>query len=154
MMLLALLLLLTESVVKVPPSHWTAIALRVDQNSTTVHGWFDVRNGVKVQAVVLSRAEAERFNRGRSIQALFSSGFETSTKFHVLIPEAGDYVLLLDNRLESRFPAEVGLSFELTHLDNLSIQEVPAQRRHVTVALSLLFFGAVVVFSATKFLRT
>ena len=58
--------------------------------------------------------KAERFNRGRSIQALFTSGFnESATQFRVLIPDAGDYILLLDNRLEARFPAEVASGLRL-----------------------------------------
>jgi hypothetical protein len=154
MILLGLLLMFTDTVVKVPPTHWTAIALQVDHNNSMVHASFDVRNGGRIQAVVLSRAQAERFNQGKTIKSLYSSGFETGAKFHVFVAEAGDYVLLLDNRLEGRFPAEVGLQFEITHQDDLRIQEVPAQTRRATVALSLLFFGAVVVFSAVKFLRT
>ena len=152
-MLLALLWLLTESVVKVPASHWIAIELKIEQNGATVHADFDVRNGAKVQAMVLSRKEAERLNRGRSVHPLFSSGFTTGDQFRVLVPDAGDYVLLLDNRLE-RFPAEVALRFELTQTNDSQVRYVPATRRHATVALSLLFFGAVVVFSAVKFLRT
>jgi hypothetical protein len=152
--MLLLLLLLTETVVKVPAAHWTAIELKIDQNSTTVHADFEVRNGSKIQAMVLSREEAERLNRGRSVRPLFSSGFLQSDQFRVLVPDAGDYVLLLDNRLNERFPAEVALKFELTHIDDSQVRYVPEGRRHATVALSLLFFGAVVVFSAVKFLRT
>ena len=46
-MFLALLLLLTETVVKVPASHWTAIRLNIEQNSTSVFADFEVRNGSK-----------------------------------------------------------------------------------------------------------
>ena len=153
-MVLALLLLLTESVIKVPASHWTAIELKIERNRTTVHADFQVRNGAKVQAMVLSRKEAERLNRGRTVHPLFSSGFTTSDQFRVVVSDAGDYVLLLDNRLEERFPAEVALRLDLTHNNDSQVRYVPAARRHATVALSLLFFGAVVVFSAVKFLRT
>jgi hypothetical protein len=152
-MFLALLLLLTETVVKVPASHWTAIRLDINQNSTTVYVDFEVRNGSKIRAMVLSREEAERLNRGRSVRPLFSSGFVQSDQFRVLMRDTGDYVLLLDNRLNERFPAEVALKIELTNIDDSQVRYVPAARRHATVALSLLFFGAVVVFSAVKFLR-
>lgn len=154
-MIAALLwLALTETLVEVPPSHWTAIRLKVDHNSTTLHSEFRVRNGTRVQAMVLSRDEAERFNRGRTPRPLFSSGFSASGEFRVPIPDAGEYILLLDNRLEDRFAAEVSVQFELTHANDVQVQYVSEARRHATVALSLLFFGAVVVFSAVKFLRT
>jgi hypothetical protein len=151
---LALLLAITESVITVPPSHWTAIALNTTQNSTTAHVSFDVRNGAsRIQAMVLALEEAERLNRGRSIQPLYSSGFKSSDSFRVLIPDAGRYVLVLDNRLEGRFPTEVSFRLEMTNPDDIRVRTVSADRRRATVALSLLFFGAIAVFSAVKFLR-
>ena len=45
-----------------------------------------------------------------------TSGFENPDQFRVLVPDAGDYVLLLDNRLEGRFPAEVSLKLEIDHI--------------------------------------
>lgn len=150
-----LLLLVTQTVLKIPPSHWTAIELKVPQNGSTVYLSFDVRSREsRVQAMVLSRSEAERFHRGRSVRPLFATGFERSAEHRVLVPDAGDYVLMLDNRLEGRFPSEVALKFEVTHPNDVRVRTVPPERRRATVALSLLFFGAVVVFSAVKFLRS
>jgi hypothetical protein len=153
-LLLASLIVLTNTVVKVPPSHWTAIELKVPQNRTTVIVSFKVENGPRVQAIVMSREEADRFNRGKSIRPLLISGFEKSDKLRVVVPDAGDYVLVLDNRIEARFPAEVTLRVELNLPNDAQVSYVPQERRRATVALSLLFFGAVVVFSAAKFLRT
>ena len=151
---LSLLLFLTQAVVQVPPSHWTAIALKVPQHGSTVHLSFEVENsGPGIQAIVLSRSEAERFHRGRSIRPIFTSGFEKSGDHRVFIPDAGEYVLLLDNRLEGRNSAQVALRFDISHPTDIRVQTVPPERRRATVALSLLFFGAVIVFSAVKFLR-
>ena len=72
----SLLLFLTHTVVKAPPSHWIAIGLKVPQNGSTVNLSFQVENGnSRIQAMVLTRSEAERFNRGRSVHSLFASGF-------------------------------------------------------------------------------
>ncbi|HYP08292.1 MAG TPA: hypothetical protein VER03_18810 [Bryobacteraceae bacterium] len=115
---------------------------------------FNVQNGgSNLQAMILTGDEAERFHRGRSVRPIFSSGFKGSGEYRIVIPDAGDYVLLLDNRLEGRFPTEVALKFDVTYPADLSVRTVPPERRRATVALSLLFFGAVVVFSAVKFLR-
>ncbi|HYI95595.1 MAG TPA: hypothetical protein VEX68_18790 [Bryobacteraceae bacterium] len=155
MSFLAFLVVITESLITVPSAHWTAIALKTPLNSATVHGSFEVvSGGTQIQAMILSREEAERFNRGRSNRPLFTSGFEKSEQFRVLIPDAGDYVLILDNRLEARFPTQVSLRLEMTHPNDARAQTVPPERRRATVALSLLFFGSVVVFSAVRFLRT
>jgi hypothetical protein len=152
--LFSLLLFLTQTVVKVPPSHWVAVGLKAPQNGSTVHLSFDVESGgSRIQAMVLTRDEAERFHHGRSVRTLFTSGFEESGDYRVLIPDAGDYVLLLDNRLEGRFPTEVSLRFDISHPADVRVRTVSRDRQRATVALSLLFFGAVVVFSATRFLR-
>ena len=155
MILFALLLALTESVVSVPPSHWTAIAVKTPMNGTTLHVSFEVRNGgSRVQAILLSREEAERFNRGKSIRPLHTSGFDQAGNFRVLVPDTGDYVLIIDNRLESRFPSAVYLRLEMSHPNDARVRTVSPERQRATVALSLLFFGAVIVFSAVRFLRT
>lgn len=150
-----LLFLLTQTVLKVPPSHWTAIELKVPQHGSTVHLSFDVRSSdSRIQAMILSRTEAERFHRGRSARPLFATGFERSADHRVYVPDAGDYVLMLDNRLEGRFATEVALKFDVSHPTDVRVRTVPPERRRATVALSLLFFGAVVVLSAVKFLRS
>ncbi len=155
MSFLALLIVITESLVTVPVSHSTAISVKTPLNSTTLHGSFEVvGGGTQIQAILLSREQAERFSRGRSNRPLFTSGFERSGQFRVLIPDAGDYVLVLDNRLEGRFPTQVSLRLEMTHPNDARVRTVSPERRRATVALSLLFFGAVVVFSAVRFLRT
>jgi hypothetical protein len=154
MLLFALLIVLTDSVVKVPASHWTAIELKVPHNSATVRVSFNVENGSRIQAIVLGREEAERFKKGRSIRPLLMSGFEKSDEFRVFVPDAGDYVLVLDNRIEARFPAEVSLRVELSVPKNTEVRTISPERKRATVALSLLFFGAVIVFSAVKFLRS
>ena len=82
------------------------------------------------------------------------SGFEKSDQFRVFVPDAGQYVLILDNRIEARFPAEVSLRVELNAPHDTQVRTVPPERQRATIALSLLFFGAVVVFSAVKFLRS
>ena len=129
MLLFALLVILTDSIVKVPASHWTAIELNVPQGRMTVNVNFNVENGSRVQAIVLDREEAERFNRGKSIRPLLMSGFEKSGQFRVFVPDAGHYVLVLDNRIEARFPAEVSLRVELNAPHDTQVRTVPPERR-------------------------
>jgi hypothetical protein len=63
-------------------------------------------------------------------------------------------VLLLDNRLEGRYPAQVKLRLEVSFPKDGRVQTVSAERKRLVVALSLFFFGAVVTFSAARFLRS
>jgi hypothetical protein len=153
-MIFALLVLLADGLVSVPPSGWKAIEVKIDRNHTAVQCSFHVKTkGTKVQAWLMDRSQAERFNRGWSVKALYFTGFEESMRFRVMAPDAGDYVLMLDNRLEGRWPAEVELRIELSNPQNVNVRELAPDRRRMVVALSLIVFGAVVVFSARQFLK-
>jgi hypothetical protein len=153
-MILALFVLLANGPVTVPAAHWKALEVSITDRDTTLQCAFEVlTKPTKVQAVLIKRSQLERFERGRHVDALYVTGFETSARFRYRVSETGDYILLLDNRLEGGRPAEVSLRVELTSARSTVVQEVPLERRRAIVALSLLFFGAVVVFSARQFLK-
>ena len=153
-MILALLVVLADGLVTVPASYWRAVTVSVAENDTTVQCSFDVRSeGAKVQALLLEKSQVERFRLGRSISPLYVTDVETSARFRQRVPHPGDYLLILDNRVEGRAPAEVALRIELSSPNSTAVREVPAERRRAIVALSLAFFGAVVVFSARQFLK-
>lgn len=139
--------------VSVPPGQWQAIDLRIPQNGTTVDIDFEVKQGSRVQVLVLNRPQAERFHRGRSFEAIVSSGFDTSGRLRYRMADAGEYVLMVDNRINGRTPALVHLRVDLSNPQAVPVRELPPARRRVVVTLSLLFFGSVVAFSAWRFLR-
>jgi hypothetical protein len=145
--------ILQHSLIQVPPSHWTAVQLRVAEHETTVECRFKVVKGSRVQIYIADREEAERFHHGRSFAPVFASGFESEGHFRTIVHEAGDYVLLLDNRIDARGGAVVEVTLEETRPPAFHAQELPPPRRQAVVALSLLFFGAVIVFSARQFLK-
>jgi hypothetical protein len=60
---------------------------------------------------------------------------------------------MIDNRLDGRGPSLVHLRVELTNPGSVQAIELPPARRRAVVALSLLFFGVVIIFSARQFLR-
>lgn len=152
-MLLAMLVLLADGMVSVPPSRWQAIEVRIPQHGTLVDCAFRVVEGSRVSAILLDLEQAERFHRGRSMRPLYSTGFENSARFRYRVSEAGDYVLLLDNRIEGRGPTLVDLRLELLHTQSVHVRELPLERRRAVVAASLLFFGAVAVLSARQYLK-
>jgi hypothetical protein len=140
--------------VTVPPSHWKAVEVPIGEHGTTVHCSFDVQTkGAKIQVLLMPRSQAERFSRGRYVSALYLTDFETSARFRYRVPEAGDYVIVLDNRRDSRRAAEVAVRIDLAPPGSVDVRELPPERRRLIVALSLAFFGAVVVFSARQFLK-
>lgn len=153
MLLLAFAALMSNALIEVPPARWIALDLPVTQHDTTVEGQFEVIHGSRVQVLIAERAEAERLHRGRSFRPAFSSGFQNDGRFRIVLREAGDYVLLLDNRIEGRGPTKVRLSLQTSNPVNVQARELPPARQRAVIAASVLFFGTVVVFSAWQFLR-
>ena len=145
--------ILSHSLIQVPPSHWTAVQLRVAEHETTVECRFKVVKGSQVQIFIVDQQQAQRFHRGRSFEPVFASGFQSEGHFRTIVHEAGDYVLLLDNRIDARGPAVVEVTLNETRTPTFQARELPPARRQAVVALSLLFFGAVLVFSARQFLK-
>jgi hypothetical protein len=153
MLLLALAVLLTDAIVEVPRSGWRAIELPVPHNGSVVEGRFQAVRGARVQLLILPLSEAQRLNRGRSFRPLYSSGFRDSGRFQVSVSDAGAYVLVIDNRIEGRFPAQVRLDVDVSHQNEVEVRELPPERRRAVVAVSLLGFGAIVAGTAWLFLR-
>jgi hypothetical protein len=154
MTLPALLVVLTNGLVSVPPSQWQGIDIQVPQNGTTIDVDFEVKRGSRVQLLLLDRTQADRFHRGRSFEHLESSGFEKAGRLRYRLADKGHYVLMIDNTIETRTPTFVQVRVELSNPARADVRELSPARRHAVVALSLLFFGAVVSLSAWRFLRS
>src|SRR4051812_33094550 len=143
MILLALLAVLTDGVVSVPASHWSAIDLPVAHAGTVVEATFSVpRGATAVEAVLVTRRDADRFNAGRSYRPVCRSGFVAEGKLRCEVEQKGEYILLLDNRIEGRHPVEVTLRVVLREPDSVIAVTLPPQKRAIVIALGLLFFVA------------
>lgn len=154
MLFLALLTVLTDSSVVVPRSHWVAIEVKIQKPHTVVECSVDVQDGsATLDSLLMSRADAERFNRGRSFAPIYSSGFQSNAHFRSDVDNPGDYVLLLDNRLEGRSSTKAHVRIEMWNADAVNVRTVPAARRRVIVGLSLMFFVGVAGFSVRQFLK-
>ena len=153
-MLLALLAILTDGVVSVPPSHWTVVDVPISKPGTVVNIEFSVPSGAtSVETMLMTRREAERFNAGRSNSAVCRSGYQTEGRLHCEVEQQGDYVLLIDNRIEARKPAQVSLKVNLIPPWGVVATTVPPAKQAIIIAFGLLFFVAVVMFSARQFMR-
>ena len=154
MILLALMAILLDGAIAVPPSHWQAIDVEVEKAGSVVEASFSVANEeTKVEAILVTRREAGRFNAGKSYTALSRTGYTSSGKLRYEVDQAGDYILLLDNRIDARRAAEVSMKLTVREPASIIAVTVPPQRRAVIIFLSLLFFVAVVMYSARQFMR-
>ncbi|MBC7924697.1 MAG: hypothetical protein H7039_03490 [Bryobacteraceae bacterium] len=153
MFLAALAVVLQNAVIEVPASRWKAVELAIPAHGTIVQCEFRVQKGSKVQLAIAGREQAERLHRGRSFRALYTTGFQNEARFRYRVADAGNYVLLVDNRIEGRSSATVDVSLQLLNPGPAAARELPPEIRHTVVAVSLLFFGSVLVFSAHQYLR-
>jgi hypothetical protein len=154
MLFIPLLTVLMNSVVTVPASRWIAIEVDVAKPATIVDATVEVEgSSAKVDALLMSRVDAERFNRGRSFHALNSTGFQSDSHLRYEIEQPGQYVLLLDNRLEGRSPTNVRVRLDLWSSNVPLVRTVPPQKRRVIVVLSVVFFLTVAGFSLRQFLK-
>ncbi|MEO8128732.1 MAG: hypothetical protein ABJF23_25330 [Bryobacteraceae bacterium] len=154
MILLALFAVLADGVISVPASHWSAVDVSVSKPNSVVDTTFSVPSGATgVEAILVTRHEAERYNAGRSYQPICRSGYQTEGRLRCEAEQKGDYILLIDNRLEGRKPAEVSVRINVRLPASVIAITVPPAKRAVIIALSLLFFVAVVMFSARQLMR-
>jgi hypothetical protein len=150
----ALLAVLLNSTVSVPRSHWQAIEVKIEKPNTVVECSVSVPGETaRVDAIFMSRAAAERFNQGRSYTALYSTGFQTSAHFRYDVDQPGDYILMLDNRIEGRSATKVDVRIDLWSTNPAIVQTVPPRKRAIIIGLSLLFFATVAAYSARQFFR-
>jgi hypothetical protein len=148
-----LLAVLTSGLISVPASQWQTVTFHVPEPGTTVEISFEVRQGSRVGVLLLDRRQAARFHRGRPVDPAVSTPFQNSGRIRYRLAEPGDYVLVVDNRVEQRQAALVDLRVETSGSQTGVVSELPPARRRTVVALSLLCFGALVFFSARQLLR-
>jgi hypothetical protein len=154
MILLALMAILLDGVVTVPPSHWRAVEVEVPKAGAIVEASFTVpADDAAVEAILVTRKEADRFHAGKSYKALSRTGYQTSARLRYEVDQAGRYILLLDNRIEGRRATPVSVKINVREPASVIAITVPPQRRAVIIFLSLLFFVAVVMYSARQFMR-
>ena len=153
MMLLAFLTVLANGIVNVPASGWQAIAIEAPEDGGTVEIAFVVQQGSRVQVFLADPAEAARFHRGRSPDALAMTGFVREGSLRQRIHRAGRYIVVVDNRIEGRRPAQVQLKIDFSPPVNVVVRELSPERRRAVVAISILVFGATVFISARLLLR-
>ena len=151
MLFVAFLAVLVSEQITVPASHWRTVELGRPAAGTRLECTFDVRQDARVQVMLLSKAQAERFLKGRSTRGVADSGWDDhgELKYHL---DGGGYVLVVDNRINHR-ASDVELHVVLHPPTNAVVQTVPPERRDTIIALSLLFFGSTVALTAWQFLR-
>ncbi len=151
MLLLALLAVLLDHTLDVPAGRWKAIDVKVAHRGTTIDCSVEAQpDSARVDALLLTRSDALRFEQGRSVRPLVQTGFQNASRIRHAIAEPGDYILMIDNRLEGRGSTKVAVKIDLWSMNGVEPITLPPRRRYLVVASSVLFFLGVVMYSAKK----
>jgi len=145
-----------DNMVHVERSLWRAIAIGPLQAPVTVECSYTVfEGGSGIRAALMSRGEAERFRDRRSHRPAISTPYQMKGGFRHRIDQAGDYLVVLDNRMEGRSAAAVRLRVVMNHEDPAPgpARMLSSRRRLVVVVTSVLFFVVVSGWSGRRVWR-
>ena len=147
---------LVDDVYKIPAGQWRYVELGLRQRPALVTADFQVRSGSQqVHLALMRREDLQRLREGRPSGALAATGVAGSGNLRYQVREAGDYVLLIDNREGRARPAEahlhVALDFGPARSPGVTRLSVP--RQITVIALSFAVFFAIAGFSARRLLR-
>jgi len=144
-------LVLMDETVQVPAAQWRAFDLELRQKPALVTCNFAVvHGGSGVRMALLRRDDLDRLRAGERHRELAATEYERAASLRYPV-SGGVYSLVLDNRLEGREPAAVHLRIALVFADGMpeAIELAPG-RKAVVIALSILFFAAVLYFAGRK----
>ncbi len=145
---------LFDETVTVPAADRKAFGIPLRQRPARIECGFTVESGGSgVRLLLIERAGFERLEAGQGYRALAATPYQRSGGFAYWAPP-GDYVIVADNRMEGRGPAEVHLQVSLVFDGGGELpRTLSPQRRAVVVGLSVLFFGAVALFAGGRLWR-
>jgi hypothetical protein len=148
------LILLDESV-EVPARQWRAFDIELHQRPAIIDCKYRVESGGSgVRVALMRHADLDRFRDGARHSVLAATEFQRAGALHYGPGPAGDYSLVVDNRLEGRGSAHVHLVVSLTFVGAYPhALELSWQRRLVIILLTAAFMTAVVLFAVRR-LRT
>jgi len=145
---------LLDETVTVPAADWRAFGIPLRQRPARIECGFSVESGgAGVRVLLLERAEFGRMEAGQGTRALAATAYQRSGGFTYWAPP-GDYVMVVDNRMEGRGPAAVLVQATLVFDEDGALPRVLSPgRRAVVVGLSVLFFAAVALFAGSRLWR-
>jgi hypothetical protein len=143
---------LVDEEITVPAAEWRAFDISFRQRPADIECKFTVKGHSGVRVVLMRAEEANRLRHDLSHQIIFSTPFRTEGAFRYGPAPAGDYALIVDNRMEGRGPAQVrikvNLSFGVSRRAAPSV--LPAGTRMTIIGVTLLTFGSILFFAARR----
>lgn len=160
MIALALLLLaastrveLTDEIYQIPRNEWWWVEVNLRQKPAEVSATYEVRSGPrKVRVALMTRDDLERLNSDVPHGVLAVTDPAKSGTLTYRVRRRGDYVVVVDNRVDGHQPAAVHLRIALDFAPPATPEEtqLSPQRQLAVILMSFVFFVGVVTYSARR----
>ena len=147
---------LLDDVVQIPAGHWYYFPLGLRQKPAFVAADFEVKSGSDlVRLALMRREDMERLRDNRPSGVLAATDSARSGQLRYQIGVAGDYILLIDNRLSPDRPTEAHLrvSLDFSRAGGPAVTRLSVPRQITVIAISFAVFFAIAGFSARRLLR-
>ena len=140
----------------IPAGDWRYVELTLKQLPVTVLCDYTVESGSdRVRVAMLRRTDLERMRRDltHGMMAITEPGGRGHLQYHLRNP--GDYVVMVDNRLQPHKASRVHLRVVLDFVGSMgpTITYVPKGRRLAVILISFAVFFGIVTWSAKKLLH-
>jgi hypothetical protein len=147
---------LTDEVYRIPPNEWWWVEVNLRQKPAQVQASYEVQSGPrKVRVALMTRDDLERLNSDLPHGVLAVTEPSKSGSLAYRVRRLGDYVVLVDNRVDGNQPAAVHLRIALDFAapPETGQNQISPQRQLAVIVMSFAFFAGVAAYSAKRLWR-
>lgn len=146
---------LVDEVYHIPAAEWKYVEINLRQQPAVVNAEYKVISGGQARIALMTLADLEHFRNDLAHGVLAVTQVANSGSLHFRVRQPSDYVLVVDNRADTKHAASVhlrvGLDFGAPA--GPTITTISRERQLSVILLSFLFFFTVVTYSARKLLK-
>lgn len=145
---------LADEVYRIPPHNWRYMELGLNQRPALVNARFEVDEGPpRVRLALMSRSDLDRMRAGAPRSPLAMSPPGPSGRVFSVVPQAGNYVLVVENRGAAAAVVHLRVVLDFSGRRSFTVTQISPERRAVVIGISMLVFLAIVTYSARRLLR-
>ena len=147
---------LVDETIRIPAAEWRYVELKLHQKPALVSADVDVLSGpARVRLALMHREDLDRLRAGRPYSVLAATEPEASEKLRFAVRKPGDYVVVVDNRMDGNQPvtAHLRVSLDFGEPPGPEVTRLSPQRQAAVIAISFAVFFGIVTFSARRLLR-
>lgn len=145
---------IVQTTATVQPADWQARRFTLRKAGTIDVTYNVVKGGAGVRLVLINRDDETKFALRREPKQFAATPFERSGRLRAHVDRAGDYSILLDNRLEPKQIAVILFRGVIIYdTAPIEVRTLPWPRRLLVIASSLGFFCGICWFAGRRLWR-